>query len=566
MKLQRQTASSISSQKATSRSLPLEACSRSLERARHLDLLEHFDLVPDLNVVIALHADTAFHASTHFGHVVLEAAQGFQLAFKNDHVLTQYTDRTVTVHQPLEHHATGNRTKLRRAEDVAHFGNTQDILPNITAEHTGERLLDVLDDVVNDVVVAHVQAFGLDNLARSSISPHVEAKQYGVGSQCQVGIGFGDTADTTADYAHLHFVIAQAVERTLQSFQGTTHIGLEDDVERLLLVLAHGLEDVLQLAGVSTGQLHFAELALTEQCYFASLLLVGDDSQVITGFRRTIQAENLDRNSRASFFDLLAALIEHGADATEGHTAQNHITLTQSTVLDQHGCYRTTTLVKTRFDHDTAAWRRRGCLELENFGLQQHGFEQLINAGTHLGGHRNERRVTAPLFRHHIQRGQAVLDVVRIGFGLVDLVDCNDQGHPSGFRMLDRFLCLRHDAIISCHHQDHDIGRLRTTGTHGGKRGVTRGIQEGHHAALGLNVVGADMLGDAASFARGDLGATNVVEQRGLAMVDVTHHDHNRYTSHCLAFAFHRFSQLLFKRVVAVQPDLVARFFSHQLC
>src|SRR5690606_25014512 len=173
MKLQRQTASSISSQKATSRSLPLEACSRSLERARHLDLLEHFDLVPDLNVVVALHADTAFHAGTHFGHVVLEAAQGFQLAFKDDHVFTQYANRTVTVHEPLENHATGHRAKLRRAENITHFGDTQDVLPYITAEHTGERLLDVLDDVVNDVVVAHVQAFGLDYLARASIRPHV---------------------------------------------------------------------------------------------------------------------------------------------------------------------------------------------------------------------------------------------------------------------------------------------------------------------------------------------------------------------------------------------------------
>src|SRR5690606_25253080 len=359
---------------------------------------------------------------------------------------------------------------------------------------------------------------------------------------------------------------AQPVERALQRFQRTTHIGLEDDVERLLLVLTHGLEDVFQLAGVSTGQLHFAELALTEQRNFTGLLLVRDDGQVITGFRRTIQTQNLDRNGKTSFFHLHATLIEHGADTAKGHTAQDHIALTQGTVLNQHGGDRTTTLVETRFDHDTTTWCSRGCLELENLGLQQHGFEQLINAGTQFGGNRDERSVTTPLFWNHIQCGQAVLDVVRIGFRLVDLVDGNDQGHASGFRMLDRFLSLRHDAVISCHHQNHDIRGLGTTSTHGGKRSVARGVQEGDHAALGLNVVGTDMLGNTAGFARGDLGATNIVEQRGLAVVDVTHHGHNRRTGQRLAFEFQRFGQLLFQRIVADQLDLVAQLFSHQLC
>ena len=57
----------------------------------------------------------------------------------------------------------------------------------------------------------------------------------------------------------------------------------------VFFVLTHGLEDVLELAGVSTGQLHFAELALTEQGDFAGLLLVGDHGEVVTGFRRTVQ-------------------------------------------------------------------------------------------------------------------------------------------------------------------------------------------------------------------------------------------------------------------------------------
>ena len=65
---------------------------RELEAASNLHLLEDFDFVTDFDVVVALHADTAFHAGTYFGSVILEAAQGFQLAFEDHDVFTQYTD------------------------------------------------------------------------------------------------------------------------------------------------------------------------------------------------------------------------------------------------------------------------------------------------------------------------------------------------------------------------------------------------------------------------------------------------------------------------------------------
>ena len=69
---------------------------------------------------------------------------------------------------------------------------------------------------------------------------------------------------------------------------------------------------------------------------------------------------------------------------------------------------------------------------------------------------------------------------------------------------------------------------LRAAGTHRGERLVARGVEEGDHAARRLDVVGADVLRDAAGFARRDLGAADVVEQRGLAVVDVAHDGDDR--------------------------------------
>jgi len=106
---------------------------------------------------------------------------------------------------------------------------------------------------------------------------------------------------------------------------------------------------------------------------------------------------------------------------------------------------------------------------------------------------------------------------------LVDLVDGDDDRHAGRLRVLNGFLGLRHDAVVGCDDQDDDVGDLRAARAHRGESCVARGVEEGHDAARGLDVVGADVLGDTARFARRDLGATDVVEQRRLAVVDVTH-------------------------------------------
>ncbi len=95
--------------------------------------------------------------------------------------------------------------------------------------------------------------------------------------------------------------------------------------------------------------------------------------------------------------------------------------------------------------------------------------------------------------------------------------------------MVDRLDRLRHDAVVGGDHQHDDVGGVGTTGTHLRERGVTRGVEERDRAVLVHHLVGADVLGDATGLTVDDVGAADVVEQRGLAVVDVTHHgDHRR--------------------------------------
>ena len=96
--------------------------------------------------------------------------------------------------------------------------------------------------------------------------------------------------------------------------------------------------------------------------------------------------------------------------------------------------------------------------------------------------------------------------------------------------MADRLDGLRHHAVIGGHHQDHDVGNAGAAGAHGGESLVARRVDEcdlfaGRH----LHLIGADVLGDATGLAGRDVGRTQRIEQRGLAVVHVTHHgDHRR--------------------------------------
>ena len=79
--------------------------------------------------------------------------------------------------------------------------------------------------------------------------------------------------------------------------------------------------------------------------------------------------------------------------------------------------------------------------------------------------------------------------------------------------MVNRFLGLRHDTVVGCNHQDDDVGGLGAASAHRGKRGVARSVEECDHAARRFDVIGADVLRDAARLTRCHTGTANVVEQ-----------------------------------------------------
>src|SRR5690606_6683459 len=98
-------------------------------------------------------------------------------------------------------------------------------------------------------------------------------------------------------------------------------------------------------------------------------------------------------------------------------------------------------------------------------------------------------------------------------------------------------------------------------GTHRSKGRVTGGIEEGDHAAVGFHVGGTDVLGNATGFAGGNAGTADVVEQRGLAMVNVTHDGNHGGAGDFLALVLHGLGQTVFQIAFLDLLDLVTHVF-----
>ena len=140
-----------------------------------------------------------------------------------------------------------------------------------------------------------------------------------------------------------------------------------------------------------------------------------------------------------------------------------------------------------------------------------------------LGAHVDELDVPSPLRRLQAVLGHLGAHALGLRALLVDLVDGHDDRDFGGLGVVDRLLGLRLDAIVGGDDDHREIGHARAACAHRGERLVAGGVQEGDLLAAVVDLIGADVLGDAAGLARDDLGLADRVEQRGLAVVDVPH-------------------------------------------
>ena len=204
-------------------------------------------------------------------------------------------------------------------------------------------------------------------------------------------------------------------------------------------------------------------------------------------------------------------------------------------------------------------------LQLEYLGQDDQVLQQVVYALAGLGAYRADDGVAAPLLADEVVLGQLLLDALRVGAGHIHLVDGHDDGDVRRLGVVDGLYGLGHDAVVGRNDQDGDVRDGRAAGAHTGEGLVTRGVQEGDRAALDVDGVGADVLRDAAGLSGGDVGLADVVQQAGLAVVDVTHdHDYRGARLQLLRPVFAVVYQALLDGDDHLVLDLAAQLHGHE--
>ena len=176
-----------------------------------------------------------------------------------------------------------------------------------------------------------------------------------------------------------------------------------------------------------------------------------------------------------------ATVVEHGANLAEGVADNVALVEVEGSVLDEDGGYSAAAAVELGFKDAAdglASGRSLGRLDVAD---QADHFEKQIEVDAFLRGNFDEDRAFAaggPFFGDESAIGELLLHALRVGFGLVDLVDGHDDGNFGGLGVIDGFQSLRHDAVVCGHHDDHNVGDLGAAGAHASEGFVARRIEE----------------------------------------------------------------------------------------
>src|SRR5690606_2561806 len=300
---------------------------RRASGARHLADLEHLDEVAFLDVVVPLEADTALEPGHHLADVVLEAAQGCDLARVDDDTVPQQPGAGATADETLEDVRTGDGTQTRYTEHGSHLGSAEHLLQLLGGELAHQELFQLVEELVDDPVGAALDPRRLGRLACVGLGTDVEPGEHGLGDRGQRDVVLVDAADTGVDDLDAPALALDLPDRVAQGLERTLGVGLDDDVEGGVLgtqLLQQTLETV---PGAGGNVLFETEGLLPLGGDAAGLPVVLDDLEEVAGSGHVVPAHDLDGGGRAGLLDLVALVVDEGPGTTGDRTGHEGVAL-----------------------------------------------------------------------------------------------------------------------------------------------------------------------------------------------------------------------------------------------
>src|SRR5690606_25641870 len=124
------------------------------ERALHFLDAVALDDVADAHVLVVLEGHAAFLTGDNLLHVVLEALELAELALVDDDVVADEAHVGPALDDTIRDAAARDLADLRDVEDLEDLRIAQHVLAQRGRQHARHRLLHVIHEVVDDVVVA----------------------------------------------------------------------------------------------------------------------------------------------------------------------------------------------------------------------------------------------------------------------------------------------------------------------------------------------------------------------------------------------------------------------------
>ena len=279
----------------------------------------------------------------------------------------------------------------------------------------------------------------------------------------------------------------------------------------------------------------FLGLVLAQERDLARLRGVRHHLERVARLRETGQTEHLDRARRLRLLERLAAVVDERPDSADVGTDDEVVADVERPVLHEDRGDRAAATVDLRFQHRAGRYALGVGLVLAQLRDEQDHFEQCVEIFPLLRGDRHHYGLAPPILGCEIALGKFLLDTLGIGIRLVDLVDGDqdrDVRHP---RVVDRFLRLRHDAVVGGDDEHDDVRHAGAPRAHRGERCMPGGVEEHNAATVDLDRVGADVLRNAARLSFGNPCFPDGVEQRRFPVVDVAHYRHYRGTRYEVA-------------------------------